>query len=227
MSSEPERALFDLHRAEVDRVDVDRLDFDELVARARALASAGERRILGITGAPGAGKSTLAARLVEVLDGQAVLVPMDGFHLADAELERLGSRDRKGAIDTFDVGGYLALLRRLREQSEQVVYAPVFRREIEDAIAGAIAVPKAVPLVVTEGNYLLVTAPGWADIAGCLDDSWFLELPEQLRLERLTLRHMAFGRERKVAEAWARGVDQVNAEVIAATRSRAALVVGG
>jgi pantothenate kinase len=119
------------------------------------------------------------------------------------------------------------MLRRLRKQSEPVVYAPIFRREIEDAIAGAIAVPREVPLVVTEGNYLLVKAPGWADIAGLLDDSWFVELPEQLRLERLTLRHMAFGRERGVAESWARGVDQVNADLIAMTRSRAGLLVSG
>jgi pantothenate kinase len=138
---------------------IDRSDFELLLARARSLVVPGGRRLLGITGAPGAGKSTLAAELVDALGEQAVLVPMDGFHLADAELRRLGSHARKGAIDTFDVAGYVSLLRRLRA-AEPTVYAPVFRREIEDAVAGAIAVRADVPLVVTEGNYLLATATG-------------------------------------------------------------------
>lgn len=210
--------------AETPHVEVS--DFDTLLALARALIAGGGRRLLGITGAPGAGKSTLAGRLVEELGDQAVLVPMDGFHLADAELKRLGSHERKGAIDTFDVAGYLSLLRRLRSE-EPLVYAPVFRREIEDAVAGAIAVRSDVPLVVTEGNYLLATEPGWADVAALLDDVWFVELPEQVRLERLTLRHMEFGRERPVAEDRARRIDQVNADLIASTRSRARLVVRG
>src|SRR5690606_9788827 len=124
----------------------------ELVERARRLARAGGRRILGITGPPGAGKSTLAEALVAALDGDAALVPMDGFHLANVELERLGRRDRKGAVDTFDASGYAVLLQRLRDPAEECVYAPVFRREIEEPIAGAIPVPRHVPLVVTEGN---------------------------------------------------------------------------
>ena len=127
-----------------------------LLARARALVVPGERRLLGITGPPAAGKSTLAEELVASLGTEAVLVPMDGFHLAEAELKRLGIHERKGAIDTFDAGGFVALARRLKDPAEPLVYAPVFRRDIEEAIAGAIAIPSSLPLVVIEGNYLLV-----------------------------------------------------------------------
>src|SRR5438309_3286446 len=129
--------------------------YEEALERARALAASGRRRLLGLTGMPGAGKSTVAARLVEDLGDLAVLVPMDGFHLANDELIRLGRRDRKGAPDTFDAAGYVALLRRLREHAQEVVYAPEFRRQIEEPVAGAIPVPPDVPLIVTEGNYLL------------------------------------------------------------------------
>src|SRR5947209_3044869 len=143
-------------------------DFATLVSRAAALCSPGQRRLLGITGAPGAGKSTLAEQLVAVLHPQAVLVPMDGFHLAEAELMRLGIHERKGAVDTFDSGGFIALLRRLHEASEDVVYAPTFRRDLEEPIAGAIGVPSTVPLVVTEGNYLLTEIGAWGVVRSLL-----------------------------------------------------------
>ncbi len=202
-------------------------DGDELVARAARLAGSGGRRLLGITGAPGAGKSTLAARLVEALSPQAVLVPMDGFHLAQAELERLGRAERKGAVDTFDAGGFVAMLARVRRADEEVVYAPAFRREIEEPIAGAIPVPATVPLVVTEGNYLLASEGRFGEVRALLDEVWYVELDEATRLERLIARHVAFGRSPAAAEAWSRGTDQRNAELIAATRHRADLVVAG
>lgn len=192
-----------------------------LVDRARRLITHGERRLLGITGAPAAGKSTLAAALVSALGPDAVLVPMDGYHLAAAELIRLGRLERKGAPDTFDADGYVALLRRLHTPADEVVYAPEFRREIEEPIAGAIPVPRAVPLVVTEGNYLL----HWTPVRELLDDVWFVDIDEETRLERLITRHMAYGRTRSEAEGRAHGSDQRNAEVIARTRDRADLVV--
>ncbi|SDX98339.1 Phosphoribulokinase / Uridine kinase family protein [Micromonospora pattaloongensis] len=198
--------------------------FAALVARARALAD-GPRRLLGIVGPPGAGKSTLAARIVAELGPQAVLVPMDGFHLAEAELRRLGRHARKGAIDTFDADGYVALLRRLRGPGAETVYAPEFRREIEEPVAGAIPVPASVPLVVTEGNYLLVPEHPWGRVRELLDEAWYLDVDEGLRLRRLTARHIAYGREPAAAAARARGVDQVNAELIAATAPRCDLVV--
>ena len=195
-----------------------------LLGRAHELA-AGGRRILGITGPPGAGKSTLAAALVAALGPVAVLVPMDGFHLANVELERLGRRDRKGALDTFDAAGYVALLRRLRDPAEPLVYAPLFVREIEEPIACALPVPATTPLVVTEGNYLLVDDGHWAGVRPLLDEVWFLDVPAGVRLERLVRRHVTFGKDQAAAQAWSHGSDQRNAEVIAATRGRADLVV--
>jgi pantothenate kinase len=197
----------------------------QLVDRARGLTTTGERRILGITGAPGSGKSTLAAALVDALAPAAVLVGMDGFHLANRELERLGRRDRKGAADTFDAGGYVALLRRLLDPDEELVYAPEFRREIEEPIACGVPVPRDVPLVVTEGNYLLVDRGAWKPVAGLLDETWYLDPPEAVRVERLVARHVAYGKEPAAARAWSLGTDQRNAELTARTRRRADLIV--
>jgi pantothenate kinase len=206
---------------------VDRSDFGVLVARARELAASPTRRILGLTGAPGSGKSRLAAEVVDALGADAVLVPMDGFHLAESELRRLGSHDRKGALDTFDAGGFVALLRRLREPTEPAVYAPTFRRDLEEAIAGAICVPRDVPLVVTEGNYLLSPDGAWSAVRGLLDEVWYLEPDDNDRMHRLIRRHMEFGRDRETANARARGNDQRNADVIAATKMWADLIVIG
>lgn len=195
--------------------------YPDLVERAAALAGAGRRRLLGICGAPGAGKSTLAARLVASLEGRAVLVGMDGFHLAQAELDRLGRADRKGAPDTFDADGYVDLLRRLRSTGDKIVYAPLFRREIEEPIANAVPVPPGTPLVITEGNYLLL----WPDVRPLLDEVWFLDPDPGLRRDRLVARHRAFGRGAADAAARADGSDQRNADLVAATGSRADLVL--
>ncbi|NTV39855.1 MAG: nucleoside/nucleotide kinase family protein [Demequinaceae bacterium] len=203
--------------------------FESLVERARSLAAgAAPRRLLGIAGAPGSGKSTLAASLAAALGPElAVVVPMDGFHLAHAELERLGRVGRKGAPDTFDAAGFVALLARLRDAAEPVTYAPQFRREIEEPIAGAIPVPREVPLVIVEGNYLLVDHGAWSGVRALLDQCWFVEVDEAVRMERLVARHRAFGRAEEEARAFAAGSDQANAVVIAATRGRADAVVVG
>jgi pantothenate kinase len=193
---------------------------DALMERARRLAAGGGRRILGIAGAPGAGKSTVAELVVRALGDDARLVGMDGFHLAQSELVRLGRRDRMGAPDTFDAAGYVALLRRLRGE-EPVVYAPEFRRPPEEPFAGAIAVPRAVPLVVTEGNYVLL----WDDVRPLLDDAWYVETDEELRLARLIARHVEFGKSPAAAREWVMRSDQRNAEVIAPTKRHADAVV--
>ncbi|MEU4271815.1 nucleoside/nucleotide kinase family protein [Streptomyces sp. NPDC026092] len=198
----------------------------ELTDRARLLAVPGRRRILGLAGAPGAGKSTLAARLVARLDGLAVLVPMDGFHLAQAELERLGRAGRKGAPDTFDAAGYTALLARLRvPEPGTTVYAPAFDRALEEPVAGAVPVAPEVPLVVTEGNYLLHDEGPWVDVLPLLDEAWFLELDDNRRVPRLVERHVRFGKERAHAERWVRDSDESNALLVARGRGRAHLVV--
>jgi pantothenate kinase len=191
-------------------------DMAALVARARGLADAGGRRILGIAGPPGGGKSTVARAVVAELGELARHVPMDGFHLAQPELVRLGRRERMGAPDTFDAAGYAALLRRLRGD-EPVVYAPEFRREIEEPIAGAIAVPDRVPLVVTEGNYLLLDDAAWGPVRPLLDESWYVEIDEDLRLQRLIQRHIQFGKTPEYARAWVLDSDERNAAIVART----------
>ena len=194
-----------------------------LLERARELAGRRGRTILGIAGPPGGGKSTLAARLAVGLGALARIVPMDGFHLAGAELARLGRAERKGAADTFDAAGYVTLLRRLRDPGEGVVYAPEFRREIEEPIAGAIPVDPGVPLVITEGNYLLLEDGAWAGVRPLLDECWYVTPDEETRIERLIRRHVAFGKAPNFARSWVLGTDQRNAELVAAGRERADL----
>lgn len=194
--------------------------------RARRLAETGQRRVLGIAGPPGAGKSTLAERVTEALEGRAVLVPMDGFHLAGAELERLGRADRKGAPDTFDAPGYTALLRRLRDPDpDHPVYAPAFDRALEEPVAGALAVTPDVPLVITEGNYLLLDEGPWAPVRGLLDEVWFLELDPEVRVRRLVERHVRYGKPPAVARAWVERSDEANARLVERGRDRADVVV--
>jgi pantothenate kinase len=209
---------------------------DDLVERARSLAAGGDRAILGIAGSPGSGKSTLADHLLERLRpapppglpaaAWVAHVPMDGFHLADAELVRLGRRDRKGAPDTFDAAGYAALLRRLRADRDETIYAPSFERGLEQPLAGSLPVEPVARLVVTEGNYLLLDGGAWALVRPQLTEVWFCELPEDERIRRLVARHVRFGKEPAFAEAWVHGPDQRNADLVAATRDRADLVVG-
>ncbi len=208
----------------------------DLVARARALPAPGRRALLGVVGSPGSGKSTLTEALLAALRADpppgagpdwVAHVPMDGFHLADVELERLGRRRAKGAPDTFDAGGYVALLARLRaaDPADPVVYAPAFERTLEQPLAGAIPVPAAARLVLTEGNYLLLDSGRWPAVRPLLDEAWFCALRDDVRLERLLARHVRFGKEPAAATAWIAAVDEPNAVLIEATRERADLVV--
>jgi pantothenate kinase len=196
----------------------------ELLVRARALAGSDRRTLLGVTGAPGAGKSTLAQALVHDVGATARLVGMDGFHLSQSRLGELGRGTRKGAIDTFDAAGFVALVRRLREPAENVIYAPEFRREIEDSIAGAVAIEASIRLVVVEGNYLLASHPPWAELRGLFDEIWYCERDERARLVSLVARHRAFGKSEEEARRWALGSDQHNAALIVKTRARADLI---
>ncbi|MHC1559418.1 nucleoside/nucleotide kinase family protein [Actinomycetospora sp. C-140] len=193
-------------------------DIAHLLAAARA---DGRRRLLGVVGGPGAGKSTLVAALA---GPEVAVVGMDGWHLANSVLDRLGRRERKGAPDTFDAAGYVAFLERARSRAA-AVWAPEFRREIEEPVAGALEVPPDALVLVTEGNYLLMDDPPWDGVRALLDEVWFLAPDEDERRARLVARHERHGRSHAEAVARADGSDAANARMIAATAHRADRVI--
>jgi pantothenate kinase len=207
---------------------VQTLDAATAYDRAVGLATRGRRSILGITGAPAAGKSTYAEQLAGKLiaDGhQVALVPMDGYHLAESVLEELGLADVKGAPHTFDGFGFVALLKRLKEAPDEQIWAPRFDRGLEDSIAASIGVAPEVTLVVTEGNYLLFDEMPWATVRTLLDECWYVEVPEDLRHERLEARHRQFGRSAEEAHERTYGTDERNARLIAATAPAADAII--
>ncbi|MEU4097781.1 nucleoside/nucleotide kinase family protein [Streptomyces sp. NPDC026673] len=190
----------------------------------------GRRVLLGLAGAPAAGKSTLARSLVEGVEarlgpGTAVNVPMDGFHLSNAQLDRIGLRGRKGAPETFDVDGYVQLLRRLRTWRDRTVYAPDFDRALDEPVAAGIAVLPQARLVVTEGNYLADDGPGWHEVRDLLDELWFVEADSAVREERLLARHVTGGRTEAEARAFIEASERPNALRVEATRSACTRVV--
>lgn len=194
--------------------------------RLEQLLAVPSRSLLGIAGPPGSGKSTIASDIAKFLGLRCAVVPMDGFHLSNLQLARLGRSDRKGAPDTFDAAGYIALLKRLREpRVGETVYAPEFHRDIEESIAAAIAVPPATPLVVTEGNYLLLDDPAWRPIRDLLDDIWYVDLDDHERKRRLVARHRQFGRSEAAAQAWVERTDEPNSRTVAASRAAALFYV--
>lgn len=199
----------------------------DALARLDTLIGQGGRRLLGLVGPPGAGKSTLALALHRARPEATAIVPMDGFHLAQAELERLGRAQRKGAPDTFDAAGFTHLLRRLREQpcTGELVYAPAFRREIEEPVAGALPIDPAVPVLLIEGNYLLLDDPAWAGVRPLLDACWWVGVDDALRVARLVRRHEQFGRSAQAAREWVERSDEANARRIQASAHRADWVV--
>ncbi|RWZ68690.1 nucleoside/nucleotide kinase family protein [Labedella populi] len=188
---------------------------------ARLTAAAGARLVVGIAGAPGSGKSTAAVVLQNRLRVETVLVPMDGFHLANEQLERLGRRQRKGAPDTFDAAGYVALLERCRAAGPETIYAPRFVREIEESYAAAIALPSSARVVLTEGNYLLLDAAPWNELDRVIDVRYHLEIDDDVRVERLIARHIAFGKSPDDARAWSLGPDEANARLVERSSHRA------
>ena len=201
------------------------LDTAAAVARARGLAADEQRRFIGITGPPGAGKTTLAETIIGELGRSAATVPMDGFHLADVTLDRLGRREHKGAPDTFDVWGYLTLLKRLRRDREHVIYAPGFERTLEQPIAASIEIEPATSLLVTEGNYLLLNSEPWSLCVSALDEIWWVDSDPAERRRRLVARHVEFGKTPAAAEVWMSRVDAPNTRLVEDGRERADFVV--
>jgi pantothenate kinase len=178
-------------------------------------ASASTRTIIGIIGKPGGGKSTLSKYLLKGMDPTLVsVVPMDGFHLSNKVLKELGRSDRKGAQDTFDVKGFTALIQRIKMDSAEPIYYPIFDRSIEESIAAQGVVYPSTRVVIVEGNYLMHDRDGWQEISPLLDQSWYAFLDEDVRISRLISRHIAFGKDPESAKAWAKGSDQVNADLI-------------
>jgi pantothenate kinase len=180
------------------------------------------RRIIGIAGEPGAGKSTIAEMLAARLS--AALLPMDGYHLPQSRLVELGRRDRMGAPDTFDVDAFVLTLADLR-LSSSTVRAPSFDREIEEAVSGAIEIPPEVETAIVEGNYLLLDSGGWERVAALLDVVFFVDVDHDIRMLRLINRHVRFGKTQDAARAWALGPDESNAALVRATAPRADHVI--
>jgi pantothenate kinase len=208
-------------------------DLALLLDRSAALVASATsgRRVLGIAGPPGAGKTTLVAAVLHAaasdprLAGRVVHVPMDGFHLPGAELVRLGRLGRKGAPDTFDVAAYAAVLAAVRASPRVVVTAPAFDHAVGEPEADAIEVGLSADLVVTEGNYLLLDDPAWRPVRGLLDETWFCALEDDARRDRLVARHVAAGREQDDAVQWVAGSDEANARLVSSGRDAADLVL--
>jgi pantothenate kinase len=195
-----------------------------LVDRARGLLDRPGRTVLGITGPPGAGKSTLTSALLASLGPDVGHLPMDGFHLADVQLDQLGLRDRKGAPETFDVDGFVSALSRLAS-SARTLYVPGFERHLEQPIAAALAIPPSARLVITEGNYLLLPGDGWERVRPLLAEVWYVDLDDDVRRSRLVERHVRFGKSPSAAREWVMRSDETNARLVAATRAAADVVV--
>ena len=197
---------------------------EEVVSRAKSLMD-GERKIVGLIGKPGAGKSTLSAQLIQQLGDQAAILNMDGYHLSNLALHELGRADRKGAPDTFDALGFTEILKRVKHEVDKNIYFPVFDRAIEESIAAQGVIVPSVKLVITEGNYLLHNGDNWSGVKNLLDESWFIEVDDSLRIKRLVNRHHKFGKSKVDALSWATGSDENNAKIVAQTRESADLII--
>ncbi|MFD6953672.1 nucleoside/nucleotide kinase family protein [Nocardiopsis sp. TSRI0078] len=203
----------------------------DAVELARGAAADGARRaVLGLAGAPGAGKSTLARHLVAGVDrelgpGAAGYLPMDGFHLSNAQLDRLGRRDRKGAPDTFDAHGYVALVRRLLEEADHPVYVPDYDRRLHEPVAARHVIAPHTRLVVTEGNYLASDEEPWARLRGLFAQLWYVEADDELRERRLHRRQTAGGATDEAARLWVERSDRPNGELVKRFRDNCTRVV--
>ncbi|MFJ5234623.1 nucleoside/nucleotide kinase family protein [Kitasatospora sp. NPDC088391] len=188
------------------------------------------RTVLGLTGPPAAGKSTLARHLVDEINRHegpdtAAYLPLDGFHLSNAQLDRLGLRPRKGAPETFDALGYLALLQRVTADRFHDIYAPDFDRTLDEPVAARHLVRPHTRLVVTEGNYLASPATPWTDARTLLRELWYVDADPTTRDARLLARHTAGGQAETAARHRIDTNDRPNAAQVESTRSTCDWVV--
>jgi pantothenate kinase len=200
---------------------------EQAVTRIQEIANNSPARvIIGITGKPGSGKTSFTSQLLEKLPKNfAAVVPMDGFHLSNKQLKILGLSDVKGAPNTFDISGYIGLLKRIKSDLSKSIYFPIFYREIEESFAADGTIPASTKVILTEGNYLLLNSGGWEVVATMLDEVWYVNIDDDLRLDRLTKRHQKYGKDADAAYAWARGTDEVNAKIVETTASKADYII--
>ena len=200
---------------------------DQALSRVNEITKQSTKRvIIGVVGKPGAGKSTLTSYLIDNLPKNSVsLVPMDGYHLSNDQLARTGLADKKGAFNTFDAGGYISLLKRINNEFDKDIYFPIFHREIEESYSADGVVPAKTKLILTEGNYLLFDQFGWEKVLPELTETWYINIDDQLRVDRLVKRHQFYGKDKESAIAWATGSDEDNAKIVEASSSRADVVI--
>ena len=195
---------------------------DDLVAWIRTNAAGSTRFLLGVTGAPGSGKSTLTERLARELD--AVVVPMDGFHLSNRELDARDLRAVKGAPLTFDAERFVDAVRDIR-RADTDVWLPDFDRAADEPRPDSISVPNEASIVIVEGNYLLLESTPWVELRGLFDTVVHLDIDPALRVERLIDRHVRFGKTPSDASDFVHASDEANAELVEAVRHRAHVIV--
>ena len=192
----------------------------------QTLKSTTHRVLFGVVGKPGAGKSTVVESVKKRFPGQEVaIIPMDGYHLSDEVLISQGKRDRKGAPDTFDAPRFTKLLQDVKVNSDSEIRFPIFHREIEASVEGEGVIPPEAKVVITEGNYLLSTEHGWAGVKELLDQSFYIEIDDEIRLQRLIDRHIRYGKSPEAAKAWSLGSDETNARFIATTKDLASAII--
>ena len=177
------------------------------------------RIMIAIAGPPGSGKSTLAAAVVKQLNAssksssEAALLPMDGFHLGNDELDIRGLLERKGAPETFDVQGLLALLKNVKTTNVDLRY-PLFDRICDDVLADAGLLKASTSIVVVEGNYLLLDAPLWSEISALFDATVFLDPLLSTLEKRLIERWLNHGFSAQQASEKVHSNDLINAKLV-------------